>query len=459
MSQAKNTILLMLLIVSSGGAVVGATREPAAPAGSKQTSGAAQESGRNAQPGMSLSVNSSSKPVATPLAQLLEEAERHNPRILAARRAWQAAEQVPSQVSTLPDPQVVVQQLNVGSPRPFAGFTNNNFAYLGLGVSQDLPYPGKLRLKGEMAKRDAAVSRDGAVSTSRAVVEQLREVYFNLGYNEQILAILHRDQELLANVEKVAEARYRVGEGNEQDVLKAQLEQSKLLEELALRRQQIGALEASLKLLLNRPMDSPDITAEAPVETLLPYTADELMASMRGSNPAVDAGQQIVRREGLQVELAHKDFYPDFNVQYMVQRTGLQFPAYYMLTFGVKIPIYRRRKQGPELAESVENMNRSRRLYEAQLQSAYFQVRDQYLAAETGAQVLKIYRQGLLPQAAATFQAGLAAYSANREDFETLLSSFLDVLHLDEEYWRALAKHEIALAKIEQITGMSLQSR
>ena len=80
------------------------------------------------------------------LSDLVEEAVHSNPDIIAAVKAWQAAAQVPSQVSTLPDPQVTIQEFSVGSPRPFAGFTNSNFAYIGFGISQDLPYPGKLKL-------------------------------------------------------------------------------------------------------------------------------------------------------------------------------------------------------------------------------------------------------------------------------------------------------------------------
>src|SRR5579859_6048515 len=93
------------------------------------------------------------------LADLLAEAERSNPQIQAARHGWDSAKQVPTQVSTLPDPQFVLQQVSVGSPRPFSGYTNSDFAYVGLGVSQDLPYPGKLRLRGEIAKKDADVMR------------------------------------------------------------------------------------------------------------------------------------------------------------------------------------------------------------------------------------------------------------------------------------------------------------
>ena len=69
-----------------------------------------------------------------------------------------------------------------------------------------------------------------------------------------------------------------------------------------------------------------------------------------------------------------------------------------------------------------------------------------------------MYREGLIPQAAGAFKAGVAAYEANRQDFETLLASFLDVLHLDEEYWRTLLDHETALARLEQVAGISLTS-
>src|ERR1700692_2928449 len=110
----------------------------------------------------------------TPLKDLLNEAEQNNPQIAAARQGWEAAKQVPSQVSTLPDPQFTAQQVNVGSPRPFAGYTNSDFAYFGLGVSQDFPYPGKLRLRGEMAKRDADVARQLYESSCRSVLANIK---------------------------------------------------------------------------------------------------------------------------------------------------------------------------------------------------------------------------------------------------------------------------------------------
>src|SRR6266850_4783989 len=120
--------------------------------------------------------------MVTPLSDLLAEAEKNNPAIEASRQGWQAAKQVPSQVSTLPDPQFNLQHVSVGSPRPFAGYTNSDFAYLGFGVSQDLPYPGKLRLKGEAAQRDASASHERLEGVRRSTLEQLKAAYFQLAY-------------------------------------------------------------------------------------------------------------------------------------------------------------------------------------------------------------------------------------------------------------------------------------
>jgi cobalt-zinc-cadmium efflux system outer membrane protein len=391
----------------------------------------------------------------TPLAKLIDEAEHNNPQILAARHAWKAATLVPSQVSAPPDPQIMVQQFAVGSPRPFAGFSNSDFAYFGLGVSQELPYPGKLRLKGEIAQRDAAAEREHYETVRRTVVEQLKRTYFKLAYELQELQILDRSGKLLDQVAKITGARYRVGQGNQHDVLKAQLEQTKLLRETAMHHQEHYSLQAQLKQLLNQPPNQPDVIPETLTETPLDYTVEELLEKVRAQNPEVRSQEEMVRRQSLAIELAHKDFYPDFNVQYMWQHTAEQFRDYYTLSFGMRIPIYRSRKQRPEVAQAAEELNRSRREYEAQVQQSYFDIRDQFLQADTAARILRMYREGLIPQAAGAFKAGLAAYQANRQDFETLLASFLDVLHLDEEYWRMLLDHETAIARLEQITGIS----
>lgn len=391
------------------------------------------------------------------VTDLVDEAAHHNPDIVAALRAWQAAAQVPTQVSTLPDPQVTVQQFSVGNPRPFAGFGNSSFAYIGFGVSQDVPYPGRLRLRGEAAQVDADVARQKFETIKRSVFQQVKETYFQIVYLEQTLRVLERNRAVLEQITKIADARYRVGQGSQQDVLKAQLHQTRLLADIAHHHQLMETAQAQLRKLLNRSPGSPRIAARPLVETPMHYTSDELLAKVRNKDPQVISHQEMVKRESLQVELARKDRYPDFNVQYMWQHTGERLPDYYMLTVSARLPIYRRRKLNPELTQATEELNRSRHEYESQVQTAYFEVRDEYVAAQTASEVLKIYHDGLIPQALATYQAGLAAYQSGRLDFETMLSSFLDVLNFDIEYWKTLADHETALSRIEQVTGVSFE--
>ena len=389
----------------------------------------------------------------TPVFALLDEAVQNNPDILAARRAWQAATQIPPQVSTMPDPQVTVQHLSVGSPRPFAGYSNSDFAYIGLGVSQDLPYPGKLKLKGEAADRDAAVIRQKLESVTRSVLEQVKEAYLQLAYIQASLVVLDRNDKLLEQIEKIADARYRVGQGSQQDVLKAQLERTKLQLEVVHHHNIMQTQQALVQKLLNRTSGSPDVTTESLVETPLAYSVDELLGRIRTENPDVAGQQHAISRQSLQVEIARKDRYPDFNVQYQWQHTSDQFRDYYMVSFSARLPVYRRKKLNPEMNQAVEELSRSKREYESQVQTVFFDVRSQYISAETASQMLKIYREGLIPQALATYQSGLAAYQTGRLDFETLLSAFMDVLNFDNEYWKALADHETALARIEQLTG------
>ena len=394
----------------------------------------------------------------TSLGDLLQEAAKNNPQIEAARQNWQATKQVPTQVSTLPDPEFTLQHLSVGSPRPFAGYTNSDFAYIGLGVSQDIPYPGKLRLRSEIAKREADVSQQQVESVRRSVLADVKAVYFRLAYLAKTLSILESDGELLKQVEQAADARYRSGMGTQQDVLQAQLQKTKLVREIAMHHLEVGKLEAQLKQLLNRPQDSLDIEPSDLTETPLPQTYDELLAAVKAQNPELAASQKMIDKQSLQVDLARKDFYPDFNVQYMWQRTDpTQFRAYYMLSFGVRVPIYRGRKQRPELAQAQAEQVRYRSEFEAQSQQLASELRAQYVTAQQTAELLKIHREGLSPQSRSEFQAGLVAYESNKQDFQAVLTAFLDVLHLDEDYWQNLAEYETAIARLEQMTGLGLR--
>ena len=291
-------------------------------------------------------------------------------------------------------------------------------------------------------------------SVRKDVVRSLKMAYFRLAYIQQTVGILQKSNELLNQVEQAAEARYRVGQGNQQDVLKAQLQHTKILQEIAHHHQEEGLLEAQLKQLLNRPQESPDIVAETLTARALPYSAAELLQKAREQNPDVRSKAASIRQQETQVELANKNFRPDFNVQYNYQHTASQFRDYYMATFGIRLP--NRGRQRAELAEAQENQERARRELDAESQRVLSEVQQHYVRAKTSEERLKIYSDGLVPQSEATFRSSLSAYQSNRQDFESLLSSFLDVLNLDLEYRGELVEHESALAELERLAGVML---
>ena len=390
----------------------------------------------------------------TPLHELVRKAEQKNPQIAASFHAWQASRSVPRQVSALPETQVSLQQFNVGSPRPFAGYSTSDFAYIGFGASQDIPYPGKRQLRAQVAEHEAAAMEAQNDSVRRLVVGNLKTVYFELAYIQQTLGVLQKSDELLNQVEQAAEARYRVGQGNQQDVLKAQLQRTKILQEIAHHHQQEGLLEAQIKQLSGRPQDSPDIVADTLTARSLSFSAPELLHKASEQNPDVRSKQASIQQQETQVELAHKNFRPDFNVQYMYQHTNGDTRDYYMATFGIRLPS--RGRQKAELAEAQQNQERARRELDSESQRVLSEVQQQYVRARTSEERLKIYSDGLIPQSDATFRSALSAYQSNRQDFESLLSSFLDVLHLDLEYRSELVEHESALAELERLTAVDV---
>src|SRR5436853_5613901 len=418
--------------------------------------GTAQQARNWQQPGSTPQSPGMDEHTGTPtsLHELVQEAKQKNPQIAASFHAWQASRNVPKQVSALPETQLSVQQFSVGSPRPFAGYSNSDFAYIGFSASQDIPYPGKRQLRARVAEHEADSMEAQTDSIRRTVVGNLKMVYFKLAYIQQTLGVLQRSDDLLNQVQGAAEARYRVGQGNQQDVLKAQLQHTKILQEIAHHHQEEGLLEAQVKQLLGRPQDSPDIVAEALTVRTLPYSGAELFQKAREQNPDVHSKQASILQQETQVELAHKNFRPDFNVGYTYEHTASQFRDYYMATFGIRLP--NRGRQKAELAEAQENQERARQELDAESQRVLSEVQQQYVRAKTSEERLKIYSDGLVPQSEATFQSALSAYQSNRQDFESLLSSFLDVLNLDMEYRSELVEHESALAELERLAGVNV---
>lgn len=391
----------------------------------------------------------------TPLSELLTEASHSNSQIAAADYGWQAAKEVPRQVSTLPDPTFTYQQFSVGSPKPFAGYTNSDFSYIGIGASQELPYPGKLHLRGEVAERDADIKERERDATSASVADEVKTDYLQLAYLQKTLGILIENRQVMDQLIQDATAHYEVGQGSQAEVLQAQVERTKLVREITMHHEQMGQIEAHLKGLLHRDQSSPDIVTEDLSESSLRYTSAELLQMVREHNPQVQVDSSSVGKQDAALASAKREGKPDFSLGYMYQNTDRKYRDYYMLTFSVRLP--RKARVNAEIAEAAETLAQTKETLDAHLQQQLAQVKQNYVTATSDEELLKEYREGLIPQSDAAYRATLNAYAANRDQFTHVLLYFTNVLTLKLDEAQVLADHETMLAHLETLTGATLR--
>jgi outer membrane protein TolC len=301
----------------------------------------------------------------TTLSQLLAEAAANNPHISAADHGARAARQMAPQVTTLPDPKFTYQQFSVGSPKPFAGYTNSNFSYIGVGASQEGPYPGKLRLRGRTANRDADTNQAEVEVTKTGIVDAVQADYLQLAYLQQTLGILRQNGTVLDQLIQDATAHYKVAEGMQQDVLQAQVNRTEIVREITMHHQEMGQVQAHLKSLLNRDQTSPDTVTEDLTESPLKNTSDELLALVRRNNPEVQVDASAIRKQDAQFASAKREDKLDFELGYMYQNTDRKYRDYYMLTFDVRFP--RKKRVNAEIAESQEQLIQSQKTLDAHL--------------------------------------------------------------------------------------------
>lgn len=391
----------------------------------------------------------------TPLSQLVAEAQANNPQLSAADHEARAARQMVPQATSLPDPKLIFQQFSVGSPKPFAGYTNNDFSYIGIGASQELPYPGKLRLRGQVAEHDAGTKQAEIGVLSAGSADAVKADYLKLAYLQQTLGILRQNESVLDQLIQDATAHYRVGQGLQQDLLEAQLNRTKIVREITVHHEQMGQVQAHLKGLLNRDQASPDIVTENLNETPLKSTSSELLALVQKSNPQIQVDASAIQKQDAQVASAKREGKPDFEVGYMYQNTDRKYRDYYMLTFDVRFP--RKKRVDAEIAEAQESRIASQNTLDAHLQQQLAQVQQLYVQASSDEEQLKEYRDGLVPQSDAAYRATLSAYASNKDQFTHVLSYFTDLLSLKLDYAQTLLDHETALAHLESLTGATLR--
>jgi cobalt-zinc-cadmium efflux system outer membrane protein len=380
------------------------------------------------------------------LSALIEELATRSPEINAAHERWAAGQAVVPQVQTLPDP-----RLQLGYQRmPMVPPVVEGVMY---GIGQEIPFPGKLKLKGEVAQRDAERLEQEYNATRLRLVATLKQVYYDLHFVHKSTEIVEQNKRLLMQFEKTAKARYSVGQAAQQDVFRAQVEISRVLDRLAVLDQQKESLHAAINRLVNRPPDGPLGTPEEVHSTLLTIPLQELNRRAEQFSPALMATAKGIDRSERSVSLAKRQYYPDFDVTALGIRNDKINDNGYQIMVGIKIPLFHETKQKQGVNEAVANLEGAREEFAAARQDILFQVKDSFVQAQRAERLITILRDAIIPQATLGLQSAQAGYAVGKVDFLTLLNSLLTLQDSQLELHGEVVSHEKALARLEAATG------
>ena len=387
------------------------------------------------------------------LDALVGEALQKNPGVQSALRQVEALRHRVLQAKTLPDPTVSVGW--AGNIAPFSVQRGDPSSYRGVSANQMLPYPGKLKLRGEIADREAEAAWWEYEAARRKLVVDVKSAYYDYFAASKAVEITQKDKDLLQKLSSIAEARYRVGKGIQQDVLRSQVEISLLLQRLTVFEQQKSTAQVRLNTLLFRNPDSelPSPASFEPVK--IAHSLDELYTLAREQDTGLQREQRMIERNQYAVNLAQKDYRPDFNVGYMYQQRP-DLPDMHGFTVTANIPIYYRTKQREALKEQTQQLVSSQRSKENRQTELFFAVKQQYLLAKSSEQLLKLYSQVIVPQSSLTLESSMASYQVGTVDFLTILTNFTVVLDYEVSYYRELANYQMALANLEPLVGVEL---
>ena len=382
------------------------------------------------------------------LESLIDEVTRNNPEIKAARERWEASKAVIPQVQTLPDPKLQLGYQRMPMTDPLQG------ALYGFG--QEVPFPGKLRLRGEVAARQADRLEQEYLATGLRLVARLKETYYDLHFVHKAIEVVERNKLLLIQFEKTAKSRYAVGQAAQQDVFRAQLEISRVLDRLAVLEQQKESLHAAINRLLNRPPADPLGTPKEMHVPLLTQSLPELSRRAEKFSPILEASSKGIERSEQSVSLAKREYYPDFDLNALGTRNDRINDNGYQVMLGIKIPLFYETKQRQGVKEALAGLSGAREEFTATRQEVLFRVKDAFVHAQRAERLITILRDAIIPQATLALQSAQASYGVAKVDFLTLLNSLLTLQESELEMHGEMVAHEKAVARLEELTGGAL---
>lgn len=385
------------------------------------------------------------------LPELVREALEHNPGVQMAAHTLEAKRARVPQAGALPDPMLMYGVVNEGRPLPFQTLGERDFSEAYVGVTQELPFPGKSRLRKEAAQKEVEAALSAYEEVQRRVSADVAEAYYDLYATHAALDVVEESARLLEQLIKVAHTRLSVGQTSQQDVLDAEVEMSRLEE----RRTELNArraiLEARLRSLLYRRTAEPFGRPTTITPTALPGSLDELLRQAEEQSPAVREKARMVLQNERLADLAKRDGKPDFSVNFTYHNRGRLDPMY---SFGATMTLPNLHgRQGHALEEAVASLGGARSAADMARADVRYAVTEAYQMASSAERLLHLYDEGILKQARLSLDSALAQYGVGKLEFLSLIASWRRLLDYDLTYQEQLAAHEKALARLAVHVG------
>lgn len=401
----------------------------------------------------------SGEPRDAQLQELIAEAVRNNPEIRAASNERLAAQHRVSPAGALDDPMLEAGVIN--APLASQTFRREDMTMKMLGLSQKLPYPGKRALRRDFAEKDAESVGYAYQETVNRVVRDVKSAYFELALVVESARLVEKNKQVLEQFLKISESRYSVGQGNQADVLKAQTQLSRMVDELIKLGRERRTTEAELIRALGRGA----VAVVVPVPAALrlpeaPLQLEALRETAFRERPQLLGLRSLIDRSAKALDLARADYYPDFDVKFAYgQRDktleGMRRDDMVSLTVAINLPIWRESKRDPRVAEAIAMRNQAMDMYQAQRNEISSNLRQRVASAEQSLKSARLYEAAILPQARLAVESSLAAYRVNRVDFLTLLDNQMTVFNYEIGYASLLSGYNKALAEIDFLAGKS----
>ncbi len=396
------------------------------------------------------------------LAEADRIALKINPGLASMASRAKAIAEIPPQVGTLPDPHLSFDAINL--PVDTFSTVQENMTQLRVGLSQEIPFPGKLKLKEEAARFEAKSAGFDVVETSLRLVRNVHISWWNLFYLDRALEIIKRNEVLLRQFITIARTKYKVGEGLQQDVLLAQVELSKLLD---INISLVGARrdeQSRLNKLLNRPTQL-SIRLPGKVKETLPNMPSEtkLHQIALKDRPLLASQSERIKAAEKRVDLADLDYYPDFKVGAgygfrQGSNTGRNDSRADFLTLGVSInlPIYTSTKQDRALAQRQADVAKEQFALQDDTEAVWSEASRALANYIKAKQRTSLFKTGIIPQASQTVDSMLAGYQVNKVDFLNLVRSQITLYNYETLYWKALTGARQNLARLEAAIGQKI---